>query len=224
MNDWSAASTSSASVPAKQLPSSTTVTMRPRGQIEAPQHTGEEEAHLAHEPMVPVLREHTVDLDDAIGRASGREHDRRELGLVEADVEQQVVELARNGERPELIAGGEDVGDRCGDGRVGRLDRDASRPHGAVELGSDVPVLDGVVARSCGARGDRTMPGPVSGRSLSAARASDRSRTNSSNLALGDHRVDEAPIDGLLAPHALGLRAERVGAIAAHLALVGRVA
>ncbi len=41
-------------------------------------------------------------------------------------------------------------------------------------------------------------------------------------LALDDHRIDEAPLDGLFTPHALGLRAERVGAIAAHLALVGQ--
>ena len=32
-----------------------------------------EEANLTHEPMVPGDRQHTVDLDDAIGRASGRE-------------------------------------------------------------------------------------------------------------------------------------------------------
>ena len=63
------------------------------------------------------------------------------------------------------------------------------------------------------------MPPASAGRSDAAARARARSRTTSANGSGGDG-VDQAPVDGLLAPDALGPGGEHVGQVAADVALV----
>ena len=110
----SAASASSASVPAKQLSGVINAIKRARRLIEALEGAAPEQAHFARQPAVAT--DLVIGCDDPLGVAFGAQHPRARVGLVEAQVEDGVVELAarferfaQRGERPHG-----DRGDACG--------------------------------------------------------------------------------------------------------------
>ena len=139
--------------------------------------------------------------------------------LVEAQIEQRVVELAEGAQRPGVGAGLAQL--------VGGLRRWARRPR-TVSVGDALLGLRPRASRggtwsrcrraSASSGGSRT-PGPLRSLALATSVAA-AAFTASSNLPSARDLVDEAPLDGALAAHALGDGAERVGEIAAHLALV----
>ena len=146
--------------------------------------------------------------------ALGVQHPRADLGLVEAEVEDRVVELARSGERSTSRSPAASECRRSMAGAaIGRLDRDASGAEVAVELDVDVPVLDGVVADRAAQRWAGRCRAAVSGRSdVCAARASAPlahelvEPVRGATASTSPHSTACSPL------HALGLRGEHVGA------------
>src|SRR2546427_2932747 len=77
---------------------------RARGDVEALERALEIETDLTHEPVVPVVREQPVVGLDELGPSHGPEHPDPNLRFVGAQVEDEIVELPREGERPERRA------------------------------------------------------------------------------------------------------------------------
>ena len=168
------------------------------------------------------VEQRVVDGEHARRIALGLEDDRADLRLVDAQPQQRVVELAKCAQRPELIAGREDlrrasVGCAASGARDGQRRRRASRDRCAsdtAEYSTASSVTVGV---------ERTE------RDARAAAPADRTSAASSARALRDallelagriHRVDEPPLDRALALHAFGERAEHVREVAPDLPLV----
>ena len=149
------------------------------------------------------------------------EEPRPDLELVVAKVEDRIVELPGEGERPEALSLPLDPG-RVGRGVSLRAEEDEVRgPGRAVDRDLEVAIpprvrpglalevrprdaARGGVVRAGAARGE--LPGARADR-LVEARA-------------GGELVDEAPVERAPAPHPLLHRAEEVGVVAPHLALV----
>ena len=158
---------------------------------------------------------------DGVGVARRAQHPRAELGLVEAQPQDGVVELAHGGQHPRLGAGGHElVGRRrLGDRRAG--DGDPRRADGAVELDGDVVVARDVAVDACGRSGVSATPGPSSGRSDAAARASGPLRARARRTRCAGRRRRRGPTSTAcwpLTPSAA--RGEHVGEVAADVALV----
>ena len=114
MSERSAANTSSARVPAKQRAGLDQRDEAARGDVDALEHALEIVPHLAHQPV--ALAEQRVVIEHAWRVALGAEHDEADLRLVGAQVQDGVLQLARERERPERGA----LLVRCGDGRRAR--------------------------------------------------------------------------------------------------------
>ena len=126
---------------------------------------------------------------------------------------------ARSG--PGLVAGCQELVGRRRLRRVGRGDRQLAQCawRGRSTAG-DVAGSGWRRRRSTGSSGPSVMPGPVAGPIGRAASSRARCSTRFLELAGRAHLVDEAPVHGALAAHAFGQRAEVVGDVAPHLALV----
>src|SRR5205085_409573 len=73
---------------------------RPRRHVEPLEHAPEIEPDLAHEPVARVLREELVVRLEDVRVALGLQHPDADLVLVRTEVEDEVVELARERDRP----------------------------------------------------------------------------------------------------------------------------
>ena len=151
----------------------------------------------------------------ALGVAARLQRDDADAGLVEAQIEQRVVELAPRADGPRArrppsasssgVCGSAPVGRAHGERRRARLRRRASSV--------DVAAL--------GARAARASPASHGRRLLRATIASSAALHRRVELRfLRGRLVDEVPLDGALAAHALGHGGEHVGQVAPDLALV----
>ena len=75
-----------------------------RGHVDALQHALDVMPHLAHEPVVGVSGEKIVVVEHGLRVALGAEDDEAERRLVEAQMQDGIVELARHRQRPEVGA------------------------------------------------------------------------------------------------------------------------
>src|SRR3989449_10251612 len=94
---------------------------RARGDVEALERALEVESDLAHEPVVLLAGEQPIVGLDPVGPPRGLEHPESGFRLVRAQMEDEIVELTREGERPERRALGADTL------RVVRGDRKSTR-------------------------------------------------------------------------------------------------
>jgi hypothetical protein len=150
------------------------------------------------------------------------DHD-ADVEVIEAEVKERVVELAERAERPLRAARGLDGVGRRGDRALGRLHRDVRDARLGVDHERHVLVGVGrAVDRRCDGL-EHDARAALGGRALRLGLRRELAHALLDGLieagARGD-RVDEAPLDGALAAHALARGAEDVGAVAAHLALV----
>ena len=102
-------------------------------QVHALQRAANQADDLAHEPVVLVGGQRLVHGRNRRGRAHGPQDDHANLGLVQPQPQQAVVELAEGPHRPGLVSG---QLERLGCGRlrrVGRRDRQLADALGAVE-------------------------------------------------------------------------------------------
>ena len=156
---------------------------------------------------------------DEVGAAGGREHPDPDLRLVRPEVQDQVVQLPRERERPERDA--ERV-ERCEVGGRRRLrppHADLGQAAVAVDPARDRAVADRVRLERPLERREREAAG--AGRPVGAGRQLARPPAHGLLEARAWHDlVHEPPLDRALALDALLGRAEEVGAVTAHPALV----
>ena len=155
------------------------------------------------------------------GRIARRlEHDRGDVELVEPDVEDRVVELARELERPELGAERDHGVGRCRRRRGRSAQRDRGDAAAAVELDGKRTVIDAIGGERAGS-GVSLIPC----RRLAAPRLRGKflgtRRNRFLELGARHHFVDQPPIERALALHAFFGGAEEVGVVAPHFAFVG---
>ncbi len=155
-----------------------------------------------------------------MGRVAARaQQHRAEVRLVEAQVPQRVAQLAEGAQRPQIGALGGHRGRCRRRRRLRRGDGQRGGAGGTVELDLDVAVADavgleaGLERRQLDTRAAGDAGHLLGQRHGALAHAGVEAR-------LGQERVDQAPLDGALALHALGDGAEHVGPVAPHLALV----
>ena len=190
------------------------------GHVEPPQRALEVVQDLVGEPVVLAAEQQLVVGEDQGRVAFGAEDPGAELGLVGAQVQDQVVELTGHRERPELRALSGCLGDIGGRVVMRAFYRYVDPARVAVQAGFHVVVPDGVVVGGLGERGQLDA-----GRVLRAAGAA-RQLGGPLGHGLVPPRarhglVDQAPLHGLLAPDALGLGGEVVGQVPPHVPLVG---
>ncbi len=159
-------------------------------------------------------------------RRDVREQHEAHRRVVEAEVEQRVVELAERAERPQVRARRRIPAASVGTSpfapvAVAAEHADLRGRRGAVDRQRHVAVVAVDVARRGAPRLERRAsrrapPCPASPPRGSPA----RSRTAWSKRLLRDRSIDEAPLLRALAAHALGQGREHVGEVAPHLALV----
>ena len=97
----SAANTSSASVPAKQLPGLDQRDQAARGHVDALEHAAQIEADFAHQPVLRVRLQQRVGGEHAGRLALAAEGENAERGLVQAQMQDRVIQRARQRQRPE---------------------------------------------------------------------------------------------------------------------------
>ena len=155
----------------------------------------------------------------AAGSPCVAERPRAELQRVGPQVQDRVVQRAAQRERPPRSAGRGDAG-RVGRLRIGRrVQREGGDPLLAVERDLEVRVGDAVIADRAVQRRQRDPR--RAGRAIRRRGALLRDCTGAGQqLAGGDDLVDEAPCDRAAALDPLGDRAQHVGVVAAHPALV----
>ena len=190
------------------------------GHVQPPQRALEVVQDFVGEP-VPRVGEQEVVVREHGGRIPlGAEDPGPELGLVGAQVQDQVVELARHRQRPEPGALAGRLGHVGGRVRGRPPDRDTDAPGVAVEPGGNAGVADRVVVAGLAERGQRD-----SGGTLGAAGAPGQlgGPFRDGLVPAGPRHglVDQAPLDGLLASDALRPGGEVVGQVPPHVPLVG---
>ena len=77
---------------------------RARREVDTLENAFPFEADLARQPMRDIAVEEFVVIEDGMGIALGLEQDHREVGLIEANIEDGVVQFARQPQRPERRA------------------------------------------------------------------------------------------------------------------------
>src|SRR5262249_56615612 len=83
----------------------------PRRRIETLERAPEIEADLADQPVAGVVDQHAIVRLDALGVTDGTEDPESDRGFIRTEVEDQVVELARDGQRPEADPRSVNAGD-----------------------------------------------------------------------------------------------------------------
>jgi hypothetical protein len=167
-----------------------------------------------------VLGDDVVDGQDGLGVTGRAEHPGAQLELVGAQVQDRVVELAAQRQRPPLRARLVDA--LGGRGLLGArgVDHEGGDPLVPVQLDRQVGVADGVAVDGAVERRQRDPPGV--GGTVRGRRALARDPgAVLEQLGRRGELVDEPPLDGPLAPHALLQRREDVRAVATHAPLVG---
>ncbi len=169
--------------------------------------------------MRRVLREQPVVGLDQVGRAGRTEHPEADLVLVHTQVQDQIVELARHRERPEIHAQRLHAG---GGGRRRRLrcrHGDLGQAAAAIDLTRHPAVGDPIPLER--ARQRRECDAARVGRPITASRQLGRQLTHALVQSRARHDlVDQVPLHRPLALDAFLERREVVGAVAADLALV----
>ncbi len=193
---------------------------RARGEVDALEHALPFQRDFAGEPVLGIGFQEFVVGEDGFGIALRLEHDHRGVELVQANIENGIVQFASKPQRPELgalrhhIVGGfwrRGVGPAQGDGR---------EPPGSGELHGDGAVFD-AIRRMLALEGLQRNPLGVP-RTIGLGREFFHPLLHHLiQLGVRHHLVDQPPFDRALALDALFRRAEHVGMIAAHLALVG---
>ena len=174
-------------MPAKALPGSIEREEAARGQVDALQRAADETDDLAHQPVSTVWRAAPRRREHGFGIARRAQDDHRaDLGFVQPQPQQRVVELAERAKRPGLVAG------RRGTRR--RSPAAASRareivsshvPLRAIDHARHVLVLNRVAVDRRRQRAERDA-GPDAGRSdFAAKRLRARLATASWNLLVG---------------------------------------
>ena len=120
---------------------------RARGHVDALEHAPPLEADFAREPVRGIRVEEGVIGEHAPRIAVRLEHDGRDLQLVEPDVEDRVVQLARELERPEGRALLHHLVGRGGRGTLRAAQRDRGEAVVALERDRDELVFVGVEPR-----------------------------------------------------------------------------
>ena len=92
-----------------------------------------EQDDLAHQPVRLVRDQRPIDREHRVAIALGPDHDRADLRLVDPQPQQRIVELAKRAQRPELIAGLQDLVRRRRLRAGRRLHGEIRRPLVAVE-------------------------------------------------------------------------------------------
>ncbi len=142
-----------------------------------------------------------------------------DLGLVQAQVEDRVVELAPGRDRPCGRAGPHELLGLGGLRLRGSTYEERRDPLRPVDRERDVAVLDAVRA-SRRSSGGSSMPAASRGRSLVGGELARPLRDARLETRARHDLVDEPPLDRALAAHAFGGRREEVGVVATHPALV----
>ncbi len=190
---------------------------RARGEVDALEHAAPFEPDFPRQPMRGIGIEEGVVVEHRMCIAFRLEHDGGDVELVEADVEDGIVELAGELQRPERRALRDHFIRRRGR-RVRRpAQHDGSEARFAIERHGDIAIVAAVVADAARERRQRnaahgtirTHPFPRLG--------GDRGL----ELAVGHHGVDQPPLHRALALHALFRGAEDIRMVAADLSLVG---
>jgi hypothetical protein len=153
------------------------------------------------------------------GVTDGADHPRPGFELVGAQPQDRVVELAGHGHRVVVGALGVDAGDVGGRPVHRTADGDLDPAVLAVDLRRDVGILE----RVGGDLAVQRRQGDAAGvrRAVRGLRAGERALADGvGELAARDRGVDELPVHGGLAAHALGAGGEDVGAVLTDLALV----
>ena len=178
----SAAKTSSARLPAKQLPGSISVNRLRAVRSMRLNTRFSIQPDFAHEPVIAHARRAMHRRPStAAGSPSAAEHDDAEFGLVEAQMQDRVVELARHRERPEIGAGGMNSGKigryiRCGPRTVisAAAGRGRARPGDADRRSRRRRSCGRAAAARCLSPpqgGPRTRPAPVRARAIRSSQA-----------------------------------------------------
>ena len=155
-------------MPAKHEPGSTSANDRPRRDLDPLERALEIETDLAHEPVLAVRREQAIVRLDELGAARRPEHPESDLVLVRAQVQDQIVELASERQRPERAAGLVDAGGAGRRRRARPAHRDLGKTARAVDLADDVAIADPVAVDRALERSQRDTAG--SGRPIGARR------------------------------------------------------
>ena len=120
---------------------------RARREIDALEHPLPEMTDFAHQPVILVGVEEMLVGDDFGRIARGLEDDRGDVKFVEPDVEDRVVEFARELERPKLRAERHHGVGRCGRRRLsGPRNVDRGDPRRARSNSTQRAVIDAVRA------------------------------------------------------------------------------
>ena len=215
----SAASASSSSEPAKHDPGSTSAKRLFAVTSRRFEHALHEERDLADETVVLVLREHRVDREH-VRRVPLRPHrDDADARLVEPQVEERVVELARNARMAQAFApafassSGVSARAACG-ARIVIVALRAAASTSTV----DVLVFDARLGRFASSGASATALNAL--RFDRGAIASRRCFTASSNFAFGGASSTRSHSTARLPRTPFGDGREHVGEVAADLALV----
>ncbi len=173
---------------------------------------------LAQEPVPPVLPQGPVRGQDARGLPAGQEDHGADLGSVEPQVEEGVVQLAERPQRPELAPPLAHVPRGRGLPRLGTANREVRHAELGVDLEGHVAVLRPVVPTGGGEGGQRYPGAPARGRGSGQGPGA---LGHPGREAREGHRlVDQPPLHRPLALDPLPEAREDVGQVAAHVALV----
>ncbi len=189
------------------------------GEVEPLQRAADVADDLAHQPVIAMRVERSIDIEDGLRIARCAQENRADLRLVQPQPQKRIVELAKRPQRPRLIAGLLERVRRVGLRTVGGADRELADPLRAIDRAAHVSILNGVAVNG---RIERCQRDPGTGCGpIGFGRHRRRAFGHGALKLTARHDfVDKAPFDGALAAHAFGQRAERIGEIAAHLALV----
>ena len=192
---------------------------RARGDVDALEHPLPVLPDLVDQPVRLVGFQKCVAGQHVGALAMRLEDQHGDLKLVDAQMQDGVVEFARHLQRPERRALRDHAVDIGGRRRLGRLDRNGGDARRAVDIDADQAIADAVVVEAARQRRQRDA--------LAAAVA--RRGGGEFLGALGDpglelavrhDLVDQAPCDRALALDAFLDGAEVIGVVAADLALV----
>ncbi len=148
------------------------------------------------------------------------QHEQAQFRLVEAEVEDRVVQLPRQRERVEPGPGGVDAREVLWKRPLGPEHRDRYPAPGAIQLDAHVRVGHAVLGDAAVERRQRDALGVR--RAVAPSGEGERALAHFRlPLRRRHHLVHQPPLDGALAPDALLDRAEHVGPVTAYPALVG---
>ena len=175
---------------------------------------------FARQPMLLVGIEEMIVGENLRRLARRFEDDRGDVELVEPDIEDRVVELARELQRPELCAERHHGVGRSRRRRGRPAQRDGGDAFRAIEFDRERAVFDAVRGERARQRRERNAFAGAVARRLCGEFLGAR-HDGVVEFRARHHVVDQPPFDRALAFDAFLGGAEHVGMVAAHFALVG---